>query len=170
MSNEKFKPAYAANESLSPKLVWNNYKIKLKFKGSCLKQEDEAAFTPENVVMFFIACELYSWPRDFTLGGCLFGGVKLTKNTDPDKYSCSGFCIGFDTRGKYSLPDDSVGKYVYIFRVDISSSVHIDNKGKAILILGKGPTQGLNQTLAAETPYSISFTRPGINFFFKPAL
>ena len=54
MSNEKFKPAYAANESLSPKLVWNNYKIKLKFIGSCLKQEDEAAFTPENVVIFLL--------------------------------------------------------------------------------------------------------------------
>ena len=32
---------------------------------------------------------------------------------------------------------------VIIFRVDMSSSVHVDNKGKEILILGKGPTQGL---------------------------
>ena len=44
----------------------------------------------------------------------------------------------------------------------MSLSVHIDNKGKNILILGKGPTQGLNHTLAAETQYSINFTRPGI--------
>ena len=28
--------------------------------------------------------------------------------------------------------------------------MHIDNKEKDILILGKGPTQGLNHTLAAE--------------------
>ena len=28
----------------------------------------------------------------------------------------------------------------------MSSSVHIDNKGKDILILGKGPTQGLHDT------------------------
>ena len=27
----------------------------------------------------------------------------------------------------------------------MSSSVHIDNKGKDILILGKGPTQGLGE-------------------------
>ena len=40
----------------------------------------------------------------------------------------------------------------------MSSSVHIDNKGKNILILGKGPTQGLNHTLVAETQYSINFT------------
>ena len=46
----------------------------------------------------------------------------------------------------------------------MSLSVHIDNKGNNILILGKGPTQGLNHMLAAETQYSINFTRPGIKF------
>ena len=40
----------------------------------------------------------------------------------------------------------------------MSSSVHIDNKKKEILILGKGPTQGLEHTLAAEKMYSINFT------------
>ena len=47
----------------------------------------------------------------------------------------------------------------------MSSSVDIDNKGKYILILGKGPTQGLDDTtLTAETQYSINFTRPTIKF------
>ena len=37
-------------------------------------------------------------------------------------------------------------------------SAHIDNKKKDILILGKGPTQGLDdRTLAAEKIYSINF-------------
>ena len=71
----------------------------------------------------------------------MFGGVKWTKNADPEKYSYSGFGIGFDTRGEFSLTDGSVGKNVIIFGVDMRSSVHIDNKGKDILILGKGPTQ-----------------------------
>ena len=31
------------------------------------------------------------------------------------------------------------------------SSMHIDNRGKDILILGNRPTQELNHTLAAET-------------------
>ena len=45
------------------------------------------------------------------------------------------------------------------------SSVHIDNKKKNILILGKVSTQGLDNTkLTAETLYSINFTRPGIKF------
>ena len=103
----------------------------------------------------------------FTLRGCLFGSVKLTKNTDPDKYSYSGYGIGFDTQIEYSLPDGSVGKNVIIFRADMSSSVHIDNKGKDILILGKGITQGLNHKWAAEALYSINFTRPGIKSFLS---
>ena len=39
----------------------------------------------------------------------------------------------------------------------MSSSPHIDNK-KDILILGRGPTQGLEHTLTAEKMYSINFT------------
>ena len=40
----------------------------------------------------------------------------------------------------------------------MSSSAHIDNKKKDILVLGKGPTQGLEHTLTAEKIYSINFT------------
>ena len=40
----------------------------------------------------------------------------------------------------------------------MSSSAHIDNNGKNILILGIGPTQGLEHTLTAEKMYSINFT------------
>ena len=40
----------------------------------------------------------------------------------------------------------------------MSSSPHIDNKKKDILVLGKGPTQGLEHTLTAEKMYSINFT------------
>ena len=40
----------------------------------------------------------------------------------------------------------------------MSSSIHIDNKKKYILILGKGPTEGLQHTLTAKKKYSINFT------------
>ena len=40
----------------------------------------------------------------------------------------------------------------------MSSSIHIDNKKKDILILGKGPTQGLESIVTAEKMYSINFT------------
>ena len=40
----------------------------------------------------------------------------------------------------------------------MSSSPHIDNKKKDILVFGKGPTQGLEHTLTAEKIYFINFT------------
>ena len=43
--------------------------------------------------------------------------------------------------------------------MDISSSKKTDNRKKDILILGKGPTQGLELTLSAEKMYSINFTK-----------
>ena len=46
----------------------------------------------------------------------------------------------------------------------MSCTVHIDNKGKDILVLGKGPTQGLESTLTAEKMYSINFTVTKRNF------
>ena len=46
----------------------------------------------------------------------------------------------------------------------MGSSSHIDNKKKIILILGKGPTQGLEHTLAAEKLHSINFTKENTKF------
>ena len=40
----------------------------------------------------------------------------------------------------------------------MSSSAHINNKKKGILILRIGPTQGLEHTLTAEKMYSINYT------------
>ena len=46
----------------------------------------------------------------------------------------------------------------------MSFSAHIDNKKKDILVLGKGPTQGLEHTLTAEKMYSINFTEKNKKF------
>ena len=42
----------------------------------------------------------------------------------------TGYGIGFNLRSEFSLPDSSAGKNVIIFGVDMSSSVHMDNKKK----------------------------------------
>ena len=60
----------------------------------------------------------------------------------------------------FSFPGGGFGQNVLIFGADMSSSTHIDNKKKDILVLGKGPTQGLEHTLTAEKMYSINFTLP----------
>ena len=75
----------------------------------------------------------------FTLGNCLFGSVKLTKNANLDKNRYRCHSIGFDSRLKFLFTDGSFGKNVIIFGAEMSSSVYID-KGKDILILGEGPT------------------------------
>ena len=50
------------------------------------------------------------------------------------------------------------GRNFLIFGVDMSSSAQIDNKEKDILVLGKGPSRGLEHTLTAEKMYPINFT------------
>ena len=46
----------------------------------------------------------------------------------------------------------------------MSLSLHLDNKKKDILILGKVPTQGLEHTLTAEKFYSINFPKKNTKF------
>ena len=105
------------------------------------------------MINIYIVYELNTWSRDlntvFTLKDCLFGGVKLATNADPDKYLHSGFGIAFDSRSGFSLPNGNM-----------TSSVHINKEGKIILILVEGPVEVLDgTTLTARTEYSINFSR-----------
>ena len=46
--------------------------------------------------------------------------------------------------------------------------MHVDNKNKDILILGEGPTQGLDYTLlTAEVKYPINFIQPNKRFLLS---
>ena len=65
LSNEEVTCAYVANVSVFPKLIWtHNNRIRLKFKGNCLKQEDKAPFTANNVVNLVVVYELNLWLQD----------------------------------------------------------------------------------------------------------
>ena len=72
--------------------------------------------------------------------------TKLTKNADPDKYVNTDYGIRFDSRSKFLWSDGSMEKDVVIFGDGISSSGHMGNKGKDVLIFGEVPTQGLDDT------------------------
>ena len=92
---------------------------------------------------------LNSHINDPTLKNCLLGAVTSTKNADIDKYKYFG--IGFDIRWSFSFPGGGYGQNIIVFGADMNSSIHIDNKGKDILILGIGPTEGLGEnSLTAE--------------------
>ena len=49
----------------------------------------------------------------------------------------------------------------------MSLSKRFDNRKKDILVLGKGPTQGLEHTLSAEKTYSINFTERNKKFYLS---
>ena len=71
----------------------------------------------------------------------------------------SGYVVGFDRLRKYLLPSGGFCRNVERFGKDMNSSVHVDNKRKDILILGKGPTQGLDEHyLTTEKMYSVNPT------------
>ena len=61
----------------------------------------------------------------------------------------------------FSFPSGGFGQNLLIFGADISSSTHIDNKKKDV---GRGPTQGLEDTLTAEKMYPINFTASKMKF------
>ena len=166
LSSESFKAISTSDNSLTPALNYYGTKTRVKFTGSCLKQS-KISYTHGKVVNIYIVYELgasSSHDNDPTLKNCLFGAVTLTKNADIDKYGYSGYGIGFHRRSSFSFPGSGFGQNVLIFGVDMSFSAHIDNKKKDILILGKGPTQGLEHTLTAEKMYSINFTVTNIKF------
>ena len=136
-------------------------KIRVKFSGSCLKQ-DKVTNTHGKIVNIYIVYEISKKDNTVisnpTLENCLFGAVTLTKNADIDKYGYSGYGIGFDRKESFSFSSAGYWQSVIIFGDDMSFSIHIDNKKKDILILGRRPTQGLESTLTAEKMYSINFT------------
>ena len=106
---------------------------------------------------------------DFNLKSCLFGAVKLTKNADLDKYSYSGYGIGFDSRSLSSFPNFNWIKNVAFFGVDNSSSIYIDNKKKYILVVGESATHELDHQknvqgfIITETTVSLLMPQKCIN-------
>ena len=90
----------------------------------------------------------------------MFGAVKLTKNSNIDKYKYTGYGIRFDSKRTFLFPDKRFAQNVIILGADMSSSVHADNKINNILFLGKYFTQGINNTtIYVEKTYSINFTK-----------
>ena len=85
MLEEIITPPSTTDNSFDPEIIYNYGKGKIKFKGICLKQ-DSVSFIHGDVVSLYISSELDTCSTDlkigFTLGNCLFGAVKVTKNAD----------------------------------------------------------------------------------------
>ena len=129
MSEEVIKSPAINNNSLAPTLGYAGEKMYVKFNRSCLIKQGKFTFN-KKTVKIYIVYDLDSNLNNFDrpLENCLFGEVKLTKNSDTDKYQYSGYGIRFDSRGTFSNPTDSFGQNAIIFGGDMSSSVHANNK------------------------------------------
>ena len=167
LSDERINSIKTSNYGITPYLIYyNTNKIRVKFDGSCLKQ-NPGSLVHGGIVNAYIVYEISKninisdYPA---LENCLFGAVSLTKNADIEKYGYSGYGIGFDRHGSFSFPGTGLGRNVIIFGVDMSSPTKIDNRKKDILILEEGPTQGLEHTLSAEKMNSINFTEHNKKF------
>ena len=108
LSNESIKPPTTSNKFLNPSLHYVGNKIRVKFNGDCLTQE-KITFNHGKITNIYIVYEIEksvtisSYP---TLENCLFGAVKLTKHVDIDQCKYSGYGIGFDRKGFYSIGDE----------------------------------------------------------------
>ena len=81
LSNESITPFSVPNNFLTPSLNYLGTKIRVKFSGSCLKQ-DKVTYTHGKIVNIFIIYEINKKDNtiisDSALENCLFGAVTLT--------------------------------------------------------------------------------------------
>ena len=160
LSDKSIKSPSVVHNFLNPSLNYLGNKTRARLHESYLKQ-DKITYTRGKIVNTYIAYEINkkdNTSSDPTLLNVLFSTVSLTKNADIDKYKYSGYGTGFDRHGFFSHPINGTGRNGIIFGVDMSSSTKIISRKEDILILGKGPTQGLERKLSAENMYSINFT------------
>ena len=138
LSDEKINSIKTPNHSITPNLDYYGTKTRVEFNGSCLKQ-DKVTFNHRKVVNIYIVYEISKSINisDYpAIGNCLFGAVCLAKNADINRYKYSGYGIGFDRHGSYSLPSSGNGRNVIFFEVDMSLSTKVDNREKRYFDFG----------------------------------
>ena len=114
-----------SDSNFAPTFVDHHVLPDINLNGLCLIKNNISI--PKKVINLYISytscSQLRNLNTDFILGNCLFGTVKLTKNTELDKYKYTGYGIGFDSRSEFLFTDGSYGKNVIIFGADMSSTV-----------------------------------------------
>ena len=133
LSNLEIESIKTANYMLNPYIdTYHMNKIRIKFNGSFLNRFPPTILHGKigNIYIVYEIIDYFNVSNYLTLENCLFGFVKLTKNSDINKYGYSGYGIEFDRKGFFSHSSGGTGKIEIIFRVDMSSSLKIDNKKK----------------------------------------
>ena len=140
-------------------------RLEIKFDKDLLTVEQNNYAS--KIVNVYIVYDLDTWPRNptdnFKFKNCLFGATSIVKNSDKEKFVCNGYRITFDSAGWWSF-DNNTARNVIIFGVDNSPWSHSDNR-KNNLILGEGPTFGINESFGwPEKKFGINFNKANIKF------
>ena len=166
MLEKSIKNITKSYSNFVPTFVDHNLLLDMNFNGHCLiKNNISISKKVINLhTPYTLAPQFRTLNTAFTLGNCLFGFVKLTENADLDKHKYSDYSTEFNSRSEFLFINGSYGKNV-IFLADISLVMLADSKGEDILIFGKGPTQGLDDTtLTAKAKYPIDLRQSGRRF------
>ena len=151
-----------SDSSFAPTFVDYHLLPNINFNRHCLINNISVPKKNKSIYFLRTRSTIKNLNTDFTFGNCLF--VERTNNPDQDKYKYLYLSTGYGI--EFLFTDGSYRKNVFIFGADMSSSVHVDNTGKDVLILGEGPTQGLNDM----TKYPINCTKSGKKIFIKSTM
>ena len=106
--------------------------------------------------------------NNFKFKNYLFGAINIVKrNGEKEKYVCSGYGITFDSAGLRSFSNYFAINFLK-YGADNSSLSHSDNLKNKFLILGEGPTYGINESFGSpEEMFSISCTKSKYKIVFE---
>ena len=105
LSDERINYIIASNYIITPSLKYLGAKIRVKFNGSCLRQ-DKTTYTHGKIINIYIVYEISKNYNVSSYPGsenCLFGAVSLTKNADINLYKYLGYGVGLDRKGQFSF-------------------------------------------------------------------
>ena len=157
LSNQIIKPPSTSKTSLALALSYFGTKTRVKFNGQFFKMKHIYSWNNSKYIHCFELSSILNYHQYAILENCLSGVVKLSKNANISKYKYFRYDIGFDGYGTCLYPSAGFGQNAKIFGVDMSCSVHVDNKKKDFLILVEGPIRLLDDTIiTAEKKYSIN--------------
>ena len=106
LSDEKFNSNIASNYKIMQELSFYGTKTRIKFNGSCLRQ-DKVTYNHGKIVNIYILYEItksYNLSNTYpALENCLFGAVSLTKNADINQKNILDMVLDLIQKGSFHL-------------------------------------------------------------------
>ena len=95
----------------------------------------------------------------------MFGATNIVKHNFKENWVYSSSVIAFDEKGEWNF---DFAENVIIFGDDNSSSSHADNRKTNFLVLGEGPTYGINGSFGTPEMMTINYNDDNNddNYFF----